>query len=64
MKHIVIEDILGEVEGAAEAGRGGSQDGGNVLQCSGTGGTNFLIIGLGTFGTDREEGGGHTHGFY
>ena len=52
-----------EVGEASKKGRYGYQVGGNVLQGGVTGGTNFWIRDLGTFGSNVEEVGGRTYGF-
>ena len=62
-KNQASKDSLWGVGEAAKNGRGGPQDGENFLQGGGTGGTTFWLRDLGNFGSDGEEGGGHTHGF-
>ena len=62
-KNQAIEGGLGEVGEAVKKGRVRYQGGGNVIQGGGIGSTTFWLGDLGTFVSDREEGGGHIHGF-
>ena len=58
------EEGLGEIGGFNKKGSGGLQSGGNVLQGSDTGSTPIWLRKLGTFGGNRENGGGETHQVY